>query len=468
MATIFLEIGYLETDYLAGPYYEGTAFTQMLFQVDRRIDSTKTLKSQVDRQIVEPKALGFEVNRELTKTKELGFELDRALQGEGKILNFEVDRQVSSSKAKGFESKRGGLLQGVCGHTGYLLSSYLSEPYLTAFVCVRLPFQVNRQPQVTKPTLFESLRKLNKSKDLGFEVERRIDAEKALGFQADNKKSKSLKFQLRKVLYNTFNIRILQDFPSRGLTGSSWSLSIGSQAAGDFGINNLNTDIVEQTFRTTAPNLAVLVCDTGISNGVFVDTIGILNHNLTTSADVKVEGSQSTSFTNSVTYNLRVNDTKNIVWVNPDLPLQSYRYWRFTISNPTNVAGYIEIGSIVFGSALIFQGENIVDSVTKTTKHYADKVETEGFTSVSNDRALKTAVSLEFRNLDYLKENYALLQKVFLQNRTSLKALWIPTPRQPERFAVFGKLATLPSEQHQTWGSDVQLVSFSVEVDESL
>lgn len=468
MATIFLEIGYLETDYLSGPYYEGTAYTAAFFQVDRRIDASKALKGQVEQKLDKSKDLNFQVQQELTKTKTLDFQVDRAVLGEDKVLKFEVDRKVGGPKQLGFEVNRGGLLQGDCSHTGYLLSGYCVDPYLTAFVCVRLPFQVNRKPIATKPTLFEVERKLNKNKQVRFEVERRIDETKGLRFQVDNKKSKALKFQVRKVLYNTYNIRILQDFPSRGVDGNNWTLASGLQAAGDFSINNVNTDIVEQTFRTQPTNFAVLVCDTGISNGVYVDTLAILNHNLTTSAEIKLEGSASTSFTNAFSVTIKPNDTKNLIWVAPTLPLQSYRYWRLSISNPNNADGYVEIGSILFGSALIFQGENIVDTVTKTVKHFADKVDTEGFTSVSNDRALKTAISLEFRNLDYLKENYGLLQKVFLINRTSLKALWIPTPRQPERFAVFGKLAALPSEQHQTWGADVQLVNFTVEVDESL
>ena len=148
--------------------------------------------------------------------------------------------------------------------------------------------------------------------------------------------------------------------------------------------------------------------------------------------------------------------------------VKSVGYWKFTFSDANNPAGYLAVGSIVFGSASLFEGENVVATITKTAKHFSDKVVTEGFTSVSNDRALKDAVGLEFRNLNYSKQNYKLLNQIFNYCRTSLKALWIPTPNTPTRFAVFGKLTTIPSEQHNAISDDADYISLSLEVDESL
>ena len=466
---IYAEIGYLEADYLVEPYFQGTAFDGLLCQVDRRIDVSKTVLGEVDRQVQEPASVNSQVFRQLLgKTTDVDSQVDRSFAGETKVLGLEVDRKILDiAKSILMEASAGGLAQGECSHTGYLLNGYCTEPYLTAFVCVPLKMQVNRQPQVVVPTLAQVDRRIiDAPKSLKSQVDRRIDDDKSVLMQVEARKAKMINMQVRKVLYNTFNIRVLWDFPSRGTNGDSWSITVGAAAPGDFGVNNLNTDIVEQCFRSQGTSNVTLVCDTVI--GSYVDTIGILNHNLRVSGLIQVEGSNSPSFTNTVSFNLVPDGTSNIIWVAPTIPLQSYRYWRFAISDSGNPDGYLQIGSIVFGSASIFQGENVVDTIIKSQKHFADKVTTEGFTAVSNDRALKNGVSLEFRSLSYDRENYAMLKQIFEYCRTTLKALWIPTPRTPTRFGVFGKLASLPSEQHQSFGEGADYVSFSVEVDESL
>ena len=86
--------------------------------------------------------------------------------------------------------------------------------------------------------------------------------------------------------------------PSRGLAGATgmneWGFPAGqgqswrsnSTAAGDFSPFNLNTDLVEQKWRSATLTGINLDCDTERAQGVFMDTLGILEHNLTTSATV--------------------------------------------------------------------------------------------------------------------------------------------------------------------------------------
>jgi hypothetical protein len=243
------------------------------------------------------------------------------------------------------------------------------------------------------------------------------------------------------------------DFPSRGTSGTNWTAS--STMAGDFSPYNLNTDIVEEVWRSNNVLSGLsLVCDSEVPQGIFVDTLAFLNHNLTTSASVVWQGSNDAGFaTVPFTETFSMTAT-NFYWVAPTLPLAGYRYHRFLISDPTNSAAYIQIGTIVFGSAIIFQGECFVDRVIRSTKHFSDKVATEGFTNVSNDRALKFATSLEFRSLKYNRGNYLNIRNVFDTARTSLKCLWIPTPQYPSRFAAFGKLQAIPDEQHNVKGDE--------------
>jgi hypothetical protein len=114
------------------------------------------------------------------------------------------------------------------------------------------------------------------------------------------------------------------------------------------------------------------------------------------------------------------------------------------------------------------QGESFVDTVRKRKIHFSDKVQTEGFTNVSNDRALKRAINIDFQKIAYARGNYKSLVGVFDYSRTSLKCLWIPDPLKPDRFAVFGKLTTMPEETHLNMGEGADYVDFAMEVDESL
>lgn len=253
--------------------------------------------------------------------------------------------------------------------------------------------------------------------------------------------------------------------------GKNWVTTAGQQATGDFSPLNLNTDIVEQVFRTggeSATLSTTIVCDTQVPNGVFIDTLGIMNHNLTNSGTVTVDFSMTNDFSSGETLVLTPDASIDIIWIAPLIPTTAWRFVRFTFSDAQNPAGYLQCGAIVFGSSLIFNGENIVDTVTKTARHYADKIQTEGFTSVASDRALRSSVQLEFRNLDFSKENYYILQRVFNYARTNLKCLWIPTPETPTRFSIFGKLSALPSETHNSKGAKADYIALTLELDDSL
>ena len=320
----------------------------------------------------------------------------------------------------------------------------------------------------------------------GIQFESTVFAEVPVGFQFDTVSAKSSGFQYTISLYNTNRLRILCDFPSRGAseegsnnawgrasgTGLNWETS--SQMAGDFEVFRLNTDIVEEVFRTnnTITGLT-LDCDTEVAQGVFLDTLAILNHNLTTSAQITLIGSVNSSFSPiGVTQPIASRDT-NIFHIEAELPLTSFRYWRLAIEDATNTSPYLEIGTIVFGSAVILNGECMLQTVSKTTRHFADSVRTEGFTSVKNDRSIKDAVTITFEKLEFDKGNFQNLNQIFRTARTSLKCLWIPSPSPTnpsftERFAVFAKMVSIPQQTHTVMGPDEgDFIDLVVELDEA-
>lgn len=285
--------------------------------------------------------------------------------------------------------------------------------------------------------------------------------------QADRLGALRLNSQVNFSLYAVDKLRVLLDFPSRGADGLNWSVLSGGTAMGHFNINNVNTDIEEEVYRSLSTTVEI-VCDTQVTQGVFIDTLAMRNHNLTTSAQVIITGSQVADFSSIGLLVTLPVETLNMYYIAPSLPTQAFRYIKIQIFDPTNTADYIQLGTIVFGAAIILVGEDFVDQVTLATKHFSDKVMTEGFSSVSNDRAIRRAVSLEFKNILYTSGNYRNLRRLFEQARTSLKCLWIPTPLYASRFACFGKLSTIPTETHNDLGLTQDYVGFTVEVDEAL
>jgi hypothetical protein len=290
------------------------------------------------------------------------------------------------------------------------------------------------------------------------------------GIQFTSTKEENRAFQFRSALYNTTNLRILVDFPSRGTTGTNWTAtSTASSSTNSFSINNVNTDIVEQYWRSATGVLsATLSCDTELPQGVYLDTLAILNHNLSGSTTIILEGSNDPSF-GTIPVNIELEyEANNLYYIAPTLPINPYRYWRLNISDPGSADNFLRIGTIIFGSAVIFNNESFVDRVRFGQKQFVDKVYTEGFTNVSNDRGKKKYLGLEFRNLVYGKSNFQSMREIFDYAGVTLKCLYIPVPQQASRFAVFGKLADIPAEEHNYKGADADYVDFSIEVDESL
>ena len=477
---MIVELNYLETPYLEESYL-GVFVTQSISeQIEFKIVATKSIKEQVDRNTsgvynareqIDRLVTGFlssqkeQVDFEILDFKNILEQANR-ITSEADQTKEQIDRRVT-----GFfdsykeEIKRGKFVHAQCG--AYLDYGYLTEPYLGPKFCVYIPEQINLKTTQEKEINEQVERKISVVKRIKEQISRRIDTIKSIREQIARVRATSIMEQITIALYNDTNLRVLCDFPSRGTNGLNWTAS--STAAGDFSVNNLNTDIVEQIWKSNGVvSGLILTCDTGVVQGIFMDTMAILSHNLTTSASMIAQGSNDPGFSSvGFSHSFAVKLLNNY-YIAPTLPTESYRYWRFLISDPTNTTGSISIGTIVFGSSVIMQQTCITQTVSKSTKHFSDKVATEGFTNVSNDRSLKYAVGMEMRNLKYNVGDYNRLRGVFDTARTSLKCLWIPTPKFPDRFATFAKLTSIPVEQHNVISEDADYVSFSIEVDESL
>ena len=288
------------------------------------------------------------------------------------------------------------------------------------------------------------------------------------GVQWNATQANRLAVQWRVAIYNINRPRVLARFPSRGVDGLNWTTS-SDRGEADLDINNVNTDIVEQVYRSQQGAVtANLDCDTGVSASTFVDTFAILNHNISRSGFITVQGSDDPTFAAVGTEFAVTVTTNNAFYVAPELPTQGYRYWRVRVEDVTNVDGYIQVGAILFGSATIFSEECFVNPIILGRVHYVDKVQTEGFTNVSNDRGVKNYVEMTYKKLAFGGGNYTNLVELFDEIRTNLKALWIPEPRYPSRYGIFGKLSELPEESHTDMGETSDWVDMKLRIDESL
>jgi len=446
MGTITDTRGYLEDPYLTGGYLaEAVTFTE-LCQVNMIINGfSAPTNSQVNALVND-------------------FEHARNSQ-----VNMVSDDFVDSRNSEVKDSTP--FIHALCQN--YLEGGYLEEPYLAGIYCVSARSQVTmltndfldtRNSQVLM-RIDDFLDPRNSQVNMRIDDFLKTENSEVLTviIQAENS-------QVILNLYNTTRPRILCEFPSRGLSGLNWTAS--SQEPGDFDVNNLNSDIEELVFRTATGTVSglSLVCDA--EQEVFLDTFAMLNHNLTTSATVTLQGSNNIGFAPVVFEENLLVETDRIFFVSPTLPLTSHRYWRLLISDPTTTANFLEIGIVIFGSSRIMGEECTTDNITITKRHFKNEFRTEGFTSASNDRALRKSMRFEFRQIAFDTGDFTLLDDVMDFARTSLKCLWILDPSTASlitRFHAFGKIKDMPSQRHEVRGKAerLDLITFSLEVDES-
>lgn len=478
-----VEYGYLDLPYLDDdfPYLTGVIGHGVRSQVDRKIPAGHTVKNQVDRNVLNfPHTVGSQVDRKIPNAlhvvrtevkrgknehRHCGGYLDEPYLGSG-YLEDKICVTVRSQVDRGVSESNHVVMSQVSRTIANFLHPVNSQVQRRIDALHRVKSQVARTiANFLHPVNSQVQRRIDVLHRVNSQVQRRIDALHRVKSQVIRLQAHPVLSQVTQALYNITNLRIMMEFPSRGTSGTNWTSN--STLAGDFSVLNLNTDIVEQVWRSNNTLSGIqLVCDSEVPQGVFADTLVFLNHNLTTSASVVWQQSNDPGFSSTFDTVFSMT-TDNFYWISPTLPLTGYRYNRFLISDPTNSNPYLQIGTILFGPTIIFHGECFVDRVQKATRHFSDKVLTEGFTNVSNDRAIKYAVSLEFRSLNYNRGNYRSIRAVFDFARTSLKCLWIPTPQYASRFATFAKLVAIPEESHNVKGQFADYIDFSITTDES-
>lgn len=463
-------LGYLETDYNTYPY--GSGITEKITGVQFEVLNTpdKTLGSQFGGDISVQNIKGVEYKGVITIDKGVGAQFFAqnidAPDTTGVQANYKIDTGIEQFGIQFGQTPI--LVKSIGEHnTGSTGGGYNeisnNSPVYAKFMGSQ--FEAINIKTKAASVQFEGHITVDTSR--GAQFEGVITKDKSIGSQFEAFVQDKLSMQFRAVIYNTTQLRFLSSFPSRGVTGENWTAtSTEPSTSNSFDVNNLNTDIVEQVWRSDNANVQSLTCDTEDSGGVFLDTLAILNHNLTQGAQITLIGSNSPSFTTTPFVEQLQVEPNNMYYMSEQLPLSGYRYWRIDINDTTNPNGYLEIGTIVFGSATVFTtDENFTDDVTFGIQQFEDSIQTEGFTNISNDRGQKKYLDLNFKSLQGEGKNFGELRKLFESVGSLLKVLWVPTPKKPSQLAVFSKMTKIPKEKQKYSGE--LYVDLTVNLDES-
>lgn len=318
----------------------------------------------------------------------------------------------------------------LCEDKGYLEQPYLTEPYLSRYYCV------------------------------------------GLGVELDVRVRRGLGIELNVLNYNDVRLRVMCDIESRG-NGTNWTSNSTMASTTDaFNINNVNNDLEESVWRSASTVITGIQLDNdaGAGNSLFVDTIFIRNHNFTTSANIQLLLSNDPTFTIvGQTIDIDITDADEFYYIAADAPLSGFRYSRWNIDDPTNTNGYLQMGVVGYGGSEVFEDDCFSLPIEHEDTEYADVMRTEAYTNIMNIRARRRKLKMNFRNINYDSFDWRRFQRIFDCAGIVQKALWIPVPQQPYRYAAWAKLKKLPRYRNNDIGTgDRSYVDFSLEVDEVL
>lgn len=226
-------------------------------------------------------------------------------------------------------------------------------------------------------------------------------------------------------------------------------LSVTSTAAGDFDKANLTRDSVKQVWRSAdVVSWQEIIIEAEVESDI--DTFAILGHNFTETAIVQIQANISNNF-------LAPPVTKTMVWNEQNMVETSsfggeYSFYKVRILDVANPCGYVEIGRIVGGRAIIMQNnEDIVDDFSIGYKDMAKRMETEGFFRASNENVKVRTLSVKFRKLYSIigfDENFRALRQMYLTVGITRPFLALADRNQPALCTIWGLLEDIPDESY--------------------
>lgn len=135
-----------------------------------------------------------------------------------------------------------------------------------------------------------------------------------------------------------------------GLSGGSWHAS--------YPLTNLQTRNLGEKARTTNALAASSVLNLDLGSAQTIGVVALVAHNLSAAATVRIQGSSAAD------QSVALYDSTALVYSGSDYAMAlptpvAARYWRISISDTSNPAGYVQMGRVFCGWA--FKPTNPID-----------------------------------------------------------------------------------------------------------
>ncbi len=124
------------------------------------------------------------------------------------------------------------------------------------------------------------------------------------------------------------------------------TVSDSTEAAGYPGANAIDSRL-SRIWRTTSAAAQWILFDAGVGKTITFDTCCIMAHNLTAAAVVKVQSDDTNSWAPPGGVDRNGDPTQPLMTIDVGLAQTPRRYVRVYIDDPTNPAGYVQLGRIM-------------------------------------------------------------------------------------------------------------------------
>lgn len=121
-----------------------------------------------------------------------------------------------------------------------------------------------------------------------------------------------------------------------------------SSASATYPASNLKLLPITKVWRSATASLSSVTLLFDLAAAQTVRAAGLINANLTSAATLLLEAGTTGAVSNFSVTLAYVRDYDWVRWIN-----QSYRYWRFTLTDAANGDNYLEVGYPVLGNATI-------------------------------------------------------------------------------------------------------------------
>lgn len=222
-------------------------------------------------------------------------------------------------------------------------------------------------------------------------------------------------------------------------------LSVTSTADGDFDKANLTSESLRHVWRSVdVASWQEIVIEADVDS--HVDTFALLGHNFSPSAVVMLQANIADNWL-APPVNVMIPWARaNMIWTTP--LGGTFSHYRVRILDPANPCGYVQVGRIVGGRAIIMENnEDVTDEVSFATDDKADKIESEGYFQVSNENVKVKTPSIRFSKLKTApgeNQNYVALMEMLDEVGTTRPLLFILDRGEPAFLNAWGQLTRMP------------------------